>query len=93
MNFFRYSLFHSVTFSGTVSFIAISVGMPTSSKSIIGSGLITVLAEKLVLFPARLCLILPSLLLILAAIVFNGCPDLCLAGGNCATSLSKNVVI
>src|SRR3989338_3205385 len=76
-----------------VNFIAITLGTPTSFKSSIGSGLITVLAEKLVLLPAKLCLILPSLLFILSVIVFNGCPDLCLAGGNCAMLLSKKVVI
>src|SRR3989339_406835 len=57
-----------------------------------GSGLMTVLAEKFVLFPARLCLILPSLLFILSVRVFKGCPLLCLAGGSCAILLSKNVV-
>src|SRR3989344_513020 len=85
-------MFHSFTLSGTVRFIAIILGTPTSLISIIGSGLITVLAQKLVLFPARLCLILPSLLFILSVIVFKGCPERCLAGGNCAMLLSKKVV-
>src|SRR3989338_4892318 len=85
-------MFHLVTLSGTVSFIAITLGTPTSLSSSIGSGLITVLAQKFVLLPARLCLILPSLLFILSVNVFNGWPLLCLAGGNCAMLLSKNVV-
>ena len=74
-------MFQGVTVSGTVSFIATTFGTPTSFIAIEGSGLMTVLAEKFVLFPARLCLILPSLLLILSVIVFKGCPLLCLADG------------
>src|SRR3989344_9590338 len=85
-------MFHSFTLSGTVRFIAIILGTPTSLISIIGSGLITVLAQKFVLLPAKLCLILPSLLFILSVNVFKGCPERCLAGGNCAMLLSKNVV-
>src|SRR3989338_727349 len=86
-------MFHSVTVSGTDSFIAIIFGTPTSFRSTLGSGLITVLAEKLVLFPARLCLILPSLLFILSVSVLSGWPLLCLAGGSCTMLLSKNVVM
>ena len=72
INFFKNSIFHSLTLSGTVSFIQITLGTPTSFRPIFGSGEITVRAEKLVLLPAKLCLILPSLLLILSVIVFSG---------------------
>src|SRR3989338_7381897 len=85
-------MFHSFTLSGTVSFVDIRNGTPTSKSSSMGSGLITVLAEKFVRFPAKLCRILPSLLLILSVSVFNGCPLLCLAGGSWAMLLSKKVV-
>ena len=55
-----------------VSFIATKVGTPTSLRPSIGSGEITVLAQKLVRLPAKLCLILPTLLLIRSVIVFSG---------------------
>ena len=82
MNFFSQLIFHSVTLSGIVNSSATTNGTPTSLNSILGSGEITVLAAKLTLLPARLCLNLPSLLFILSVKVFNGCPYLCLAGGN-----------
>src|SRR3990167_8255882 len=53
----------------------------------------TVRAAKLTLLPVKLCLNLPSLLLILSVKVFNGSPLLCLAGGTDEVELSKKVVI
>ena len=85
-------MFHSFALSGTVSFVAMINGTPTSKSSSIGSGLMTVLEQKFVLLPARLWRILPSLLFILSVSVFSGWPLLCLAGGSCAILLSKNVV-
>ena len=46
-----------------------------------GSGLITVLAQKLTLFPERLLLNLPSLPFNRCERVFSGLPERCLAGG------------
>ncbi len=82
-----------LTLSLTVITLAISKGTPISFIFKNGSGEITVLEEKLTLLPAKLCLILPSLPLILSVIVFNGCPLLCLAGGILVIVLSKKVVI
>src|SRR3989344_8085091 len=86
-------MFPLVTVSATVITLAISKGTPTSFILMNGSGDTTVLAEKLTLFPARLCLILPSFPFILSVIVLRGCPDLCLAGGILVILLSKKVVI
>ena len=67
--------------------------MPTSFIESIGSGDITVRAEKLTLLPERLDLNLPSLPFSLWTRVFSGLPDLCLAGGIPEVWLSKYVVI
>jgi hypothetical protein len=75
--------------SGIVSCLAISTGTPTSFMLIIGSGEITVLAEKSTRFPERLDLKRPSFPLRRWAIVLSGLPDLCLAGGIPEVSLSK----
>ena len=61
-----------LTISLTVSISAISNGIPISFSLRVGSGDITVLELKFTLFPARLCLILPSLPLILSVIVLRG---------------------
>ena len=53
-------MFHEVTFSGIVNLSAIDLGIPTSEISKLGSGAITVLAEKSTLFPDKLPLNLPS---------------------------------
>ena len=53
-------MFHSVTISGIVSFMAIERGTPTSDKSKLGSGEITVRLEKSTLFPDNEPLNLPS---------------------------------
>jgi hypothetical protein len=53
-------MLYGVTFSGTVSSFAINSGIPTSLILSLGSGEITVLAEKFTLLPAKLCLNLPS---------------------------------
>ena len=53
-------MFHSVTISGIVSFMATASGTPTSDRSRFGSGEITVLLEKSTLFPEREPRNLPS---------------------------------
>jgi hypothetical protein len=72
----RNSTFQGVTRSGTVSLFAISSGTPTSDMSMLGSGDITVLAEKSTRLPDRLPLNLPSLPFSLWASVLSGRPDL-----------------
>ena len=59
-NSLRKSLLCIVTVSGTVIFMAILIGTPTSSTSKLGSGDITVLALKSTLFPIKFPLIIPS---------------------------------
>jgi hypothetical protein len=68
-------MFHSVTISGMVSFMAICSGTPTSDKSRFGSGEITVLLEKSTLFPDSEPLNLPSLPLSLCVNVLSGLPE------------------
>ncbi len=89
---FIFSMFHSVTAIGTVTSLAIISGTPTSLILKVGSGEITVRAEKLTLLPARLLLKRPSFPLRRCANVLSGLPDLCLAGGTPLASLSKYVV-
>ena len=69
-------MFQSVTISGIVSFVATASGTPTSDKSRLGSGEITVLLEKSTRFPDNEPLNLPSLPLSLCVNVFRGLPDL-----------------
>ena len=82
-------MFHSVTKTGTVTSVAIISGTPTSFILMLGSGDITVLAEKFTLLPDKLLLKRPSLPLRRCASVLRGLPDLCLAGGTPDASLSK----
>ncbi len=70
-----------VTRTGKVSSLAISAGTPISLILKLGSGEITVRAEKFTLLPERLLLNLPSFPFNRCARVFNGLPDLCRAGG------------
>ena len=67
-------MFHVETFSGMVSFLATSNGMPTSLMSRLGSGLMTVRLEKSTLFPESEPLNLPSLPLSLWLSVLSGLP-------------------
>ncbi len=69
-------MFHSVTISGMVSFFATASGTPTSERSRLGSGEMTVLLEKSTLLPDNEPLNLPSLPLSLWVSVFSGLPDL-----------------
>ena len=92
INFRILSIFHSVTISGIVSFIATASGTPTSDKSKLGSGEITVLLEKSTLFPESEPLNLPSFPLSLWVKVFRGRPERWWACGIPETSLSKYVV-
>jgi len=71
----------SVTLTGIVNSLAIWMGTPISLILRLGSGEITVRAEKLTRFPERLLLNLPSFPFNRWASVFNGRPDRCLAGG------------
>ena len=74
-NFFSFSIFHSVTISGIVSLVAICIGTPTSPKSKLGSGEITVRLEKSTRFPDSDPLKRPSLPLSLCVNVFRGLPE------------------
>ena len=60
-HFTRKLIFLLVTFSGNVNFFAIYIGIPISSKSIIGSGVITLLADISTRDDIKLALILPNL--------------------------------
>ena len=82
------------TISGYVRLSAIFIGTPNSSNSILGSGVITLRAEKSTRFPIRLFLIRPSLPFNLCLIDFKGRPDLCVLGLTpLDNSLSINVAI
>ena len=61
--------------SGIVSFIATVSGTPTSERSRLGSGEITVLLEKSTLFPEREPRNLPSFPFSLCVSVFRGLPE------------------
>ena len=74
-SFLSFSIFHSVTTSGIVSFFATDSGTPTSPKSRFGSGEITVLLEKSTRFPDNDPLNLPSFPFNLCVSVFNGLPE------------------
>lgn len=73
------SILYGVTVSGYVRFKAILHGTPSSSILIVGSGVITVRAEKSTRFPIKFPLIRPSLALSLLQIDLMGLPDLCVA--------------
>ena len=92
IRFLSSSIFQGVTRSGIVSLWATSIGTPTSLMSMLGSGEITVLAEKSTRFPERFPLNRPSLPFSRWVRVFRALPDLWRAGGNPDTSLSKYVV-
>ena len=85
-------MFLGVTTEGIVRILAMGMGTPTSFMLRLGSGEITVRAEKLTRLPDRLPLNLPSLPFKRWERVLRGLPDLCLAGGIPETELSKNVV-
>ncbi len=61
MHSFISSMFHSFTYTGTVTSFAIISGTPTSLILMLGSGEITVRAEKFTRLPDRLDLKRPSL--------------------------------
>ncbi len=84
-----FSMLCSFTCTGTVSSLAATVGIPTSFMESIGSGEITVRAEKFTRLPERLDLKRPSFPFSLWASVLSGRPDLCLAGGMPDVWLSK----
>ncbi|VVB87427.1 Uncharacterised protein [uncultured archaeon] len=75
-----------------VSSLAISRGTPTSNILRFGSGEMTVMAEKFTRLTDKLPLNRPSLPFKRCDKVFNGLPDLCLAGGTPETALSIKVV-
>lgn len=68
-------MLYGVTVSGYVKFKAMLHGTPSSSMLIVGSGVITVRAEKSTRFPIRLPLILPSFAFSLLQIDLIGRPD------------------
>ena len=69
------SIFHSVTISGIVNFMATVSGTPTSDKSKFGSGEITVLLEKSTRLPDKEPLNRPSFPFNRCVNVFNGRPE------------------
>ena len=73
------SMLNGVTSSGNVMFWAIVLGTPTWSIRRLGSGVMTVRAEKSTRLPIKLPLTLPSLPFNLCLIDFNGRPDFCTA--------------
>lgn len=77
--------------SGYVKFIAMLLGTPTSSKSRLGSPVMTVWAEKSTRLAIKLPRRHPSLPFNLARIAFTGQPDFCNAWGIPAISLSMYV--
>lgn len=72
-------MLYGVTVSGYVRFNAILHGTPNSSMLMVGSGVITVRAEKSTRFPIKFPLIRPSFALSLLHIDLIGLPDLCVA--------------
>ncbi len=68
-------MFHSLTVSGIVNFLATSTGTPTSDMVRLGSGDITVLLEKSTLLPDNDPLKRPSFPFNLCVKVFKGLPD------------------
>jgi len=85
-------MFQAVTFSGMDSRMATSCGTPTSFMSRLGSGDMTVRAEKSTRLPERLLLKRPSLPFNLCERVFRARPLRCRAGGIPDASLLKYVV-
>lgn len=73
------SILYGVTVSGYVRFKAILQGTPSSSILMVGSGVITVRAEKSTRFPIKFPLIRPSFALSLLQMDLMGLPDLCVA--------------
>lgn len=69
-------MLYGVTVSGYVRFSAILHGTPSSSMLIVGSGVITVRAEKSTRLPIKLPLIRPSFAFSLLHIDLIGRPDL-----------------
>ena len=72
-------MLNGVTISGKVRFWAIDRGTPTWSILRLGSGVITVRAEKSTLLPMRFPRIRPSLPFKRALIAFRGLPLFCIA--------------
>lgn len=85
------SRLNGVTISGNVRFCAIDLGTPTWSIWRLGSGVMTVRAEKSTRFPIKFPRIRPSFPLRRALIAFNGFPDFCMALGMPGISLSTKV--
>lgn len=87
-NYYR-SILNGVTVSGIVRLRAIDKGTPTWSMLMLGSGVITVLAEKSTRFPIKLPRIRPSLPFNLCLIDFSGRPVFVIDCGCPGISLSK----
>lgn len=69
-------MLYGVTVSGYVRFKAILQGTPSWSMLMVGSGVMTVRAEKSTRLPIKLPLIRPSFALSLLHIDLMGLPDL-----------------
>ncbi len=82
-------MFDSVTWMGTVSSIATALGTPTSLRERMGSGEMTVRAEKFTRLPDRSHRKRPSLPFRRWVRVFSGRPERWRAGGMPDVWLSK----
>ena len=90
-NLVNLSILKVFTVSGLVKLVAILMGTPSWSNSKLGSGVITLLAEKSTLLPIRLLRIRPSLPFNLWRIAFKGLPERWVACEILGNSLSTNV--
>lgn len=76
---FYLSMLNGVTISGKVMLAAIERGTPTWSICKLGSGVMTVRAEKSTRFPIRFPRTLPSFPFSLCLMDLSGRPDFCMA--------------
>ena len=81
------------TISGKVRFIAIFSGTPSSSMSMLGSGVMTLRAEKSTRLPIRLPRMRPSFDFSRSVSDRNGRPVRCFAGGMPGIWLSTKVAM
>mmetsp|Transcript_5070 Transcript_5070/g.20351 ORF Transcript_5070/g.20351 Transcript_5070/m.20351 type:complete len:219 (-) Transcript_5070:623-1279(-) len=92
-SFLKRSMLYGVTVSGYVMFSAMDHGTPSSSSIRLGSGVITVRAEKSTRLPIKLPRIRPAFPLSRSEMDLIGRPDRVSARGMPATVLSMNVMM
>lgn len=91
--FFYLSILKGVTISGNVILAAMERGTPTWSICRLGSGVMTVRAEKSTRLPIRLPRTLPSFPLRRCFMDFKGRPDFCIACEKKNASLNTSYLI